>query len=151
MTKHTRLSKRILVNVKIRNACRCLQHHAPKLFRLSIKLLTRKHVKPDTWALNMHPKQHSLLRCCGNQNFRFYKLELLVLFVLDFGILDSANKTRSHKESLKTQANCFIINLKRIKSWPIIFIALSTKNERCIIDHRPLVQMSVLWHPNFAK
>ena len=36
-----------------------------------------------------------------------------------------ANKTSSHEESLETKASCF--NLKKNKSWPIIFIALSTK------------------------
>ena len=63
-----------------------------------------------------------------------------------------ANKISSHKEGLEAEASCF--NLKKNKSWPIIFIALSTKNGRCIIDHRPstnLVQMNVLWHANFTK
>jgi len=32
----------------------------------------------------------------------------------------------SHEEGLEAKANCFI-NLKKSKTWPIIFIALSTK------------------------
>ena len=31
-----------------------------------------------------------------------------------------ANKTGSHEKGLETEANCFIINLKKNKSWPII-------------------------------
>ena len=38
-----------------------------------------------------------------------------------------ANKADSHKEGLEAKANCFIINLKKSKTWPIIFIALCTK------------------------
>ena len=40
------------------------------------------------------------------------------------------------KKGLETKANCFI-NLKKSKTWPIIFIALSTKNGQCISNHRP--------------
>ena len=63
-----------------------------------------------------------------------------------------ANKVSNHKDGVEAKASCF--NLKKNKSWPIIFIALSTKNGRCIIDHRPstnLVQMNVPWHASFAK
>ena len=35
------------------------------------------------------------------------------------------NKISSHKEGLEAEASCF--NLKKNKSWPIIFIAFSTK------------------------
>ena len=38
-----------------------------------------------------------------------------------------ANKINSHKEGLEAETSCF--NLKKNKSWPIILIALSTKNE----------------------
>ena len=48
-----------------------------------------------------------------------------------------AFKAGSHEEGLEAKANCFIINLKKSKTWLIIFMALSTKNVRCIIDHRP--------------
>ena len=46
-----------------------------------------------------------------------------------------ANKISSHNEDLEAEASCF--NMKKNKSWPIIYIALSKKNGRCIIDHRP--------------
>ena len=46
-----------------------------------------------------------------------------------------ASNISSHKERLEADASCF--NLKKNKSWPIIFIALSTKNGRCNIYHRP--------------
>ena len=46
-----------------------------------------------------------------------------------------ANKINSHKEGLEAEASCF--NLKKNKSWPIILITLSTKNEYFL---SPLIQ-----------
>ena len=45
------------------------------------------------------------------------------------------------KKSLEAEANCFIINLKESKIWPIISIALSTK----MIDILVIITLRQFW------
>ena len=52
-----------------------------------------------------------------------------------------ANEVNNHEESLEAKANCFVINLKKSKIWPIILSPLAQK----IADLLVIITLRQFW------